>query len=37
MKPITQAVDKMLGENTVEAYFGSIRKTLCVIQRKFGS
>ena len=37
--PITQALDKMQGENTVESYFGSILPTLCVIglQRKLAS
>jgi len=37
MKPITQAVDKMQGENTMESYFGLILPTLCVIQRKLTS
>jgi len=37
MKPITQALDKMQGENTVESYFGSILPALCVIQRKLAS
>jgi len=37
IKPITLAVDKMQGENTVESYFGSILKTLCVIQRMVAS
>jgi len=34
MKPITHALDKMQGENTMESYFGSILPTLCVIQWK---
>jgi len=37
MKPITQAVDKMQRENTVESYFASILPTLCAIQRKLAS
>jgi len=36
MKPITEAVDNMQGENTVESYFGSILPTR-VIQRKLSS
>ena len=37
MKPIAQALDKLQGENTPEAYFGSILPTLHAIQRRLSS
>jgi len=37
MRPISQALDKLQGENTVDAYFGSVLPTLCVIQKKLAS
>ena len=37
MRPISQALDKLQGENTVDAYFGSVLPILCVTQKKLAS
>jgi hypothetical protein len=37
MRPISQALDKLQGENTVESYFGSVLPTISAVQRKLSS
>lgn len=37
MRPISQALDKLQGEFTMESFFGSVLPTLSVIQRKLAS